>query len=287
MKKLFLVIFAIIGLCGTAAAESSVWVVRQGGFVTYLGGTCHVLRQDDYPLPVEFERAYQTAERIVFEADPGQMNSPQMQQLLARKAFYLDGTTLEQVLEPATYQLLQDYCQRSNLPLNVIARLKPAMAALTLLSMELQRLGINQGGVDLYYYQRAAADGKGREALETMEQQVEFMLGMAEGREDRFMQHSIAELERLDEVFDGLIAAWRNGDEEIIAKLVAADFKDQFPEIFRTLFSERNAAWLSSLEKYIASPETELILVGVGHLVGDDGLLAELRKRGFRVEKLP
>jgi hypothetical protein len=160
------------------------------------------------------------------------------------------------------------------------------MAALTLLSMELQRLGINQGGVDLYFYQRAVTDGKGREALETMEQQVEFMLGMAEGREDRFMQHSMGELERLDEVFDGLISAWRKGDEEIIAKLVAADFKEQFPEIFRTLFSERNAAWLSSLEMYIASPETELILVGVGHLVGEDGLLVELRKRGYRVEKM-
>jgi hypothetical protein len=286
MTKLFLVIFGIMGLCGNAAAESSVWVVRQGSFVTYLGGTCHVLRQDDYPLPVEFERAYQAAERIVFEADPGQINSSQMQQLLARKAFYLDGTTLEQVLEPATYQLLQDYCRRSNLPLSVFARLKPAMAALTLLSMELQRLGINQGGVDLYFYQRAVTDGKGREALETMEQQVEFMLGMAEGREDRFMQHSMGELERLDEVFDGLISAWRKGDEEIIAKLVAADFKEQFPEIFRTLFSERNAAWLSSLEMYIASPETELILVGVGHLVGEDGLLVELRKRGYRVEKM-
>lgn len=286
MTKLFLIILGIISFCGTAVAESSVWVVRRGGFVTYLGGTCHVLRQKDYPLPVEFERAYQAAERIVFEADPGQVNSPQMQQLLARKAFYLDGTTLEQVLEPATYQLLQDYCRRSNLSLSVFARLKPAMAAFTLLSMELQRLGINQGGVDLHFYQRAVVDGKGREALETMEQQVEFMLEMAEGREDRFMLHSLGELERLDEVFDSLIAAWRKGDEELIAKLVAADFKEQFPEIFRTLFSERNAAWLSSLEKYIASAETELILVGVGHLVGDDGLVAELRKRGYRVEKM-
>lgn len=286
MRKLFLMVLMIIGFCGSAAAESSVWVVRQGNFLTYLGGTCHVLRPADYPLPAEFERAYQAAELIVFEADPGQANSPQMQQLLARKAFYLDGTTLEQVLEPATYQLLQDYCQRRNLQLSVFSRLKPAMAALTLLAIELQRQGINQGGVDLHFYQRAVANGKGREALETIGQQLEFMLGMAEGREDRFMQHSIGELERLDEVFDDLIAAWRNGDDESIAKLVTDDFKDQFPEIFHTLFSARNAAWLPFFETYIASPETELILVGVGHLVGDDGLVAELRKRGYRVEKL-
>ena len=58
------------------------------------------------------------------------------------------------------------------------------------------------------------------------------------------MQHSIGEVERLDEVFDDLIAAWRNGDDENIAKLVTDDFKEQFPEIFHTLFSARNAAWL-------------------------------------------
>ncbi len=113
------------------------------------------------------------------------------------------------------------------------------------------------------------------------------MLNMAEGREDRFMQHSIGELERLDEVFEGLIAAWPNGEDENIAKLVTENFKEQFPEIYRTLFSARNAGWIPFLEKYILRPETELILVGVGHLVGDDGLVAELRKRGYRVEKLP
>lgn len=287
MSKLFLMVLMSIGFCGCAAAESSVWVVRQGNLVTYLGGTCHVLRQSDYPLPAEFERAYQAAELIVFEADPGQASSPQMQQLLARKSFYLDGTTLEQVLEPATYQMLKDYCQRSNLQLSVFTRLKPAMAALTLLAIELQRQGIDQGGADLHFYQRAVADGKGQEALETIEQQLEFMLEMAKGREDRFMQYSIGELERLDEVFNDLIAAWRNGDDENIAKLGGDDLREQFPGIFHTLFSARNAAWLPSLEKYIRSPETELILVGVGHLVGDDGLVAELRKRGYRVEKLP
>ncbi len=286
MKRLFLIILGIIGLCGHASAESSVWVVRQGDSVTYLGGTCHVLRPGDYPLPVEFERAYQAAEQIVFEADPGQLNSPKMQQLIVRNAFYLDGTTLEEVLQPQTYRLLQEHCQSRNLQLSAFSRLKPAMVSLTLLAIELERHGIVQGGVDLHFYQKAVADGKGREALETIEEQVEFMMGMARGHEDRFMQHSIDELDRLDEVFDGLIAAWRDGDEKAIAKLATDDFKERFPDIYGRLFSARNAAWLPVIQDFIQTPETELILVGVGHLVGDDGLVAELRKRGHWVEKL-
>ncbi|WP_288057949.1 TraB/GumN family protein [Methylobacter sp.] len=32
------------------------------------------------------------------------------------------------------------------------------------------------------------------------------------------------------------------------------------------------------------TPETELILVGALHLAGEDGLLAQLRQRGYKVE---
>lgn len=286
MKSLFLIVLGIIGFSGNAAAESSVWVVRQGNLVTYLGGTCHVLRPEDYPLPVEFEWAYQAAEQIVFEADPSQLNSPKMQQLIAHKGFYHDGTTLEDILQPQTYRLLQEHCQRRNLQLSAFIRLKPAMASLTLLAIELQRHGIVQGGVDQHFYQRAVADGKGRVPLETIEQQMEFMLGMATGYEDRFMQHSIGELERLDEVFDGLIAAWRDGDEKAIGTLVTDDFKELFPTLYGRLFSERNAAWLPVIKGFIETPETELILVGVGHLVGEEGLVEALRRDGYQVQKL-
>ena len=286
MQKVMLVIMAIFGFCGSAFAESSVWVVRQGDLTTYLGGTCHVLRRSDYPLPMEFDKAYRSSDGIVFEADPGLLNSPRMQQLLAREAFFRDGTTLEDVLRPETYRLLEDYCLRNNLDPAAFARLKPATAALSLLSMELQRHGIDQGGVDEHFYQRAVADGKGRQALETVEQQVAFILSMAEGREDRFIEYSLTDLERLEEVFESLIVAWRVGDETTISNLVNADFQQQFPEIYRVLFTERNAAWLPAIEGYIATPEKELILVGVGHLVGDDGLLAMLRRRGYQVQRL-
>ncbi|MEZ4485491.1 MAG: TraB/GumN family protein [Syntrophotaleaceae bacterium] len=286
MKQLMLIMIWLLALCGSAAAQSSVWLVKQGDSRTYLGGTCHVLRQSDYPLPAEFERAYQAVERVVFEADPGQLNSPRMLQLLATRAFLADGVTLQQLLQPATYRLLQDHCRRNGLQPEAFSRLRPAMAALTLLTMELQRQGIDQGGVDLHFYQRATDDGKAVAALETIDQQIEFMVAMAEGREDRFLMYSLAELERLDEIFNSLIAAWRSGDGAEIARLANADFKRQFPEIYRTLFTERNAAWLPLIEGYLATAEPELVLVGVAHLVGEDGLVAELRRRGYQVELL-
>ena len=67
-----------------------------------------------------------------------------------------------------------------------------------------------------------------------------------------------------------------------IAKSLAS-FPKAFPELYRTLFLKRNADWLPQVEAFIRSPETELILVGVAHLAGADGLVETLRRRGFEV----
>ena len=41
--------------------------------------------------------------------------------------------------------------------------------------------------------------------------------------------------------------------------------------------SDREAKW--------ATPETEFVLVGAAHLVGDEGVLNLLKKRGYEIEK--
>jgi uncharacterized protein YbaP (TraB family) len=286
MKGRFLIVICALLVCSSAWAETSLWEVRKDGSVTYLGGTCHMLRRADYPLPAEFENAFRDAETVVFEADPGQMASPEMQQALAARGIYSDGTTLGQVLRPETMRMLADYCRRAGLQLEALERLKPPLLALTLLGVELQRHGVDQGGVDLYFHGKALADRKRIAALETMEEQIDFVLGMGKGNEDSFIRYALEDLENVDEIFDRLVAAWRKGNENTLAELIQDETRREFPEIFRALFIERNAAWLPVLEKYIATEEKELVLVGVGHLVGEDGLVEALRRKGYEVGKV-
>ncbi len=40
------------------------------------------------------------------------------------------------------------------------------------------------------------------------------------------------------------------------------------------------------IDAYQKTPQTEFILVGVGHLVGQDGIIEALRKRGYKVTRL-
>ena len=57
-----------------AIADTSVWSVRSGDNVIYLGGTVHLLRPGDCPLPDEFEEAYQASSELYCETDIAAMS---------------------------------------------------------------------------------------------------------------------------------------------------------------------------------------------------------------------
>ena len=286
MKNLILGISLNLILCFSVAADTSLWKVQLHKSVTYIGGTCHVLRKMDYPLPEEFVKAYEDSDVIVFETQLEELNTPKTQEMIIRKGIYNDELSLDKVLSTQTYDLLRQYCEASGIPVFSLNKLKPSLVVLTLLGLELQKLGINQTGVDHYFHHKATMDGKKIEGLESVEEQIEFVLSMGEGSEDDFIDNSIKDLKKTRQIISELIAAWKQGDEEKLYKLYIAPMKKDYPNLYATLIAERNREWLPIIERYLQTPQNELILVGVGHLVGKDEIIDYLRRSGYRINKL-
>ncbi len=285
MKKLILAIILNLSLSFLVSAETSLWEVQLSTSATYIGGTCHVLRKSDYPLPQEFARAYEDSDLIVFETELDKMNSSETQAMIIRQSIYKDDLSLDKVLSSQTYDLLRRYCEASGIPVASLNKLKPSMVFLTLLGLELQRLGANQKGVDDYFHHRATTEGKKIEGLESVEQQIEFVVSMGQGYEDDFVEHSIEDLKKTSQMINELIAAWKKGNEDKLYKLFVVQMKSNYPNLYKTLLVERNREWLAKIERYIQTPQNEFVLVGVGHLVGEDGIIEHLRKRGYRIKK--
>lgn len=286
MKRIILGIALVVSACSGVAAESSVWKAQKDNSVIYLGGTSHLLRETDYPLPAEFDQAYKASEIVVFETDVGKINEPVTQQKLLVKAMYADGSTIEQHLSAKAYGELSAYCDANGIPLAAFSRLKPAMLLTTLTIMELMNLGVSQRGVDQFYYDLAKKEGKAVAGLETADEQINFLVSMADGIEDDFVTYSLKDMKNLKEQFEILATAWRRGDAEKLAKLMITELKTRQPQLYRKLITERNRNWLPMIDAYQKTLRTEFILVGVAHLVGPDGLIATLRKKGYRVDKL-
>ena len=276
----------VILLAGEARAESSVWVVTSPTSTVYLAGSYHILRSSDYPLPPEFEAAYGQSAKIVFEVPPGEMEKPEVQARLARMAVYEDGSTLQQHLTPRAYGKVEAFCRERGYPLIQFHSLRPWMLAMTLMILEMQRLGLQPtGGVDKFFDNKARQDGKAIEGLETVDEQIEFVTLLDRGMDDELLIQTVWELQQLSAKLAAFVNAWKTGDERSLEELLLNELKNH-PRLYRVLIVERNQRWLKRIEGYLTQPARVMVIVGAGHMPGPDGLLEALRKGGYKVAKL-
>ena len=267
------------------SAETSVWKITSGDSEMYLGGTFHLLRSSDFPLPEAFDQAYQDSDSLVFETDIGAMQDPSVQQMIMAKGM-LQGKTLVDVLSPETYQSLAEACANIGLPIEALSGLKPSIVLLTIAVGEMQKLGLTQDGVDMHFFKRGAEDSKGIFFLEEVEAQIDYICAMGEGNEDEFVAKSLGELDQMQSELETMVALWKSGDADGLSKHTNDSMKEDYPEVYQSLIVERNNNWLPLVMSLFESEEKEFVLVGAAHLVGEDGLLTQLEKQGCKVEQL-
>ncbi|MDX2422397.1 MAG: TraB/GumN family protein [Amphritea sp.] len=282
-RLLALVCFTVVA---TTTQASSVWKVSSGDNVLYLGGTVHVLRQRDYPLPVEFDRAYIRADRLVFETDLAQLQTADVQQRMQQAIRYGDGSGLSQRISAGLYQRLEKVWQQYGLPVEALNGLRPSGIVITLTMLNLKQIGVDAQGIDDFYHSRAVKEGKPVSGLETVDQQIGFLASMGEGDEETFMRMSLDELDEAAAFVDDILAAWRQGDLDRLEHLIVEDMRRESPAQYQTLLVGRNQHWMPQIKAMLRDRPVEFVLVGSGHLAGHEGLIKQLQLAGYRVERV-
>jgi hypothetical protein len=56
--------------------------------------------------------------------------------------------------------------------------------------------------------------------------------------------------------------------------------------IYKKLILERNKSMASKIEEFLRTKETYFVIVGAGHLVGNQGIIEILKGKGYHVEQL-
>lgn len=267
------------------AARSFLWTVTAGQGRIYLAGSVHLLSKDYYPLSPALEAAYTDADLLVEEADFADMQSPEAQLKLLTRGMLPPGQSVDRVLRESTYALVARRVAALGMPIEPLRRFKPWMLALTLVGYEWQKAGFDaELGLDQHFFDRATADGKMVQGLETVEYQIARLDGMTMEHQDRLLAESLEDLDAERASLLELIDAWKTGDAATVERIVRADANDD-PVLYQRLLVERNRNWLARIEPLFARTGRALVVVGAAHLVGPDGLLAMLRARGYTVDQ--
>ena len=282
----FLLTFIVLMLSNNVSADTSVWEVKFDSNTVYLGGTVHLLRPSDYPLPEEYEQAYQASSKIYLETDLSSMNELSVQTKMLEQLTYQNARSLKTVLNEEAYTALSDYMVEIGMPLMMMENFKPGMVISTLQVMEFQRNGFTPQGVDVYFNNRAIEDAKTLGQLESIQEQIGFLASMGEGNESEFILLSIRDLEETTEIMNDMIAAWRTGNNDQLAAMFVTEMQNEAPDLYDTLLRQRNLNWFPQIEQMLSDSVTEFVLVGAAHLVGPDGLLQLLSRKGYQVRQL-
>lgn len=269
-----------------ASADSAVWVATSGAEKVYLGGTIHLLRPSDYPLPTPFETAYNDSDKLYFETDISGLNDFSVQAKMMQALTYNDERTLKSVLSEEAYVALSAYAAQMGLPLQMMEKFKPGLLITTLQVMEFQKIGFTPQGVDAYFNTRAVGDGKPVGQLESIEEQIGFLANMGAGNESEFVLLSLEDMKEISTSMDEMVDAWRTGNNSKLEKIYVSDMETGYPELYDSLLVDRNKAWMPLIENMFKQEGTEFVLVGAAHLVGDDGLLSALEKKGYKVSRV-
>jgi len=287
MKKVIIFLIAVV-FSVTAYAESSVWKLNSdinGNF--YIAGSCHVLSKSDYPLPDEFESAYVNVDRVIFETDLEALMSPEIQFLMVRNGTYTGNDTLEKKLSKKAYATIAKYCNDNAIPIDILQKLKPWMVALSLLFFELEKIGVTPAdGLEMYFNEKAKKDGKNTGGLEDVKEHVKYVTSMEEELDEAIIESFAKEIEELHVMMKDIIKSWKAGDEAGLIEYLSESLRNDFPKLHKRIIIDRNRNWISPIEDLINSGKRTLVVVGVGHLVGEKSVINLLSSKGYKIEKL-
>lgn len=269
-----------------APAEHHIlWSLQGKTNKVYLLGSFHLLKATE-TLPAAMDSAYADAEALLMEIDMDDLDPAQMQQDVVDLAMLPPDQTLQQQLGPETYGQFVSKLRPLNVDPALLDHFRPWFAAITLVQVQLMKLGFDSGsGVEMRLTQRATEDHKPIHGLETAREQLEIMARLPDKQQREFLLYSVDDAERTASELDAMLNAWRRGDAAAMAKLLQEGF-DEYPDLYRPLTVERNRKWIPQIEQLLDDKDDYLVVVGALHLVGTDSVIDLLERKGYKIKQL-
>lgn len=267
----------------TAPARPAMWKIADKDTTIYLFGTIHILPEDTHWFAGPVKEAFDSSDLLVTETDLGSPDS--LQKLFLDKGMRQDGTTLRASLPENERAAFEKALGGMGLPAEALDPFEAWYAGLMLSLLPLKAAGFDKAnGVETLIDAKAAQDHKARKALETPEYQIELFDGMSVDSQNRYLGEVLDQLPTLREDVAKVIAAWKAGRADELARLLNEDESDE--AMRKAFITDRNAAWAKWLEGRMAQPGTVFVAVGAGHLAGEGSVQEELAKAGFVAKRV-
>lgn len=286
MLRTALIALAALVVIGAAPAQAKppYWVVRDADSEILMFGSVHVLPPGLDWRPAELDAALARADDLWFELPMDPQSEMKVAMLAAQRGTLPADKSLSGLLSAEGAQRLAKALDGTSVSPAVIDRLEPWFAEVLLAAAQFQKAGADiSSGVEKTLSASAPAAAR-RQAFETPEEQIAIFDAAPMDEQVASLERSLIELETDPDSFQALVADWISGDIGALNEDVLGPMRKASPGLYQRLVTDRNTRWIATLRTRMAGQGRTVVVVGVGHLVGDDGLPARLRALGYSVE---
>ncbi len=294
MQKKAIITLAFVLLVVLSASAQLLWRVSGGSLErqSYLFGTMHQVNGNFIDSIKGLNDAIGHVDGVWVEIEDSQLNSKEALSYLSSAMLAPADSTVDQFLSPAGIKIVKGVIDKyfgGLVSFDTFKKLKPAAIMTQIQVLQLIEIdkGINLSNVnallDATVQTRARAAGKTINSLETLEFQARLLFGypLREQAAD-LLEFCKADAVVLDKTAQ-LVKAYKHQDlGKIVEIMQDPEMGGDAQEMERMVYS-RNRNWVKTLVP-VMQQGSVLVAVGAGHLPGDNGLIALLRKAGYTVE---
>ena len=262
------------------------WELSKGDKTVTLFGSLHVGKPDFYPIPESVITRFESSTVLAVEAD---ITLPETQQVCVKLA--ATDEKLENLLSADDFAALNGYVKASAIPEATINKRKLWMVNLALVGAELNQLGVDfSRGLDVVFLREAKAAKKRVVEVEGGAQQCGALAAATPAETTAALSRFLAAVRqnRMEKRLDQMLVAYRAGDGPSLNKVVVEEFGDSKEGMLakERVFDNRHPPMAERIDSYFKLPEKHFVVIGVGHMFGENNLLDALSKRGITVKRI-
>ncbi len=284
-QKLFylVIIVSILNFHYALFAKGFFYLIETDSSKVYLFGSIHIAKSSAYPLDPIVNSTFHTCRNIVFEIN--------LKNLDPFKIFeygtFKDGNTLEKVMPKKYFRIVDSLFKMHSISKFFYNQMQPWFAILFLINLDLIYSGhYFVEGIEFHFLKRIDSTKRILE-LESFNEQLNIFKSLYELSPEFFFEYFLIQAKQDTSSFDKTYNAWLKGDETLLISELYTNLEDKVQKEFNFILNEqRNLKMVSKITDYLSSCETYFVIVGAIHLLGENGIVSLLKRKGYKVRRI-
>ena len=290
-QLIYALVFVLIANLSAQAEESlnahpAMWVLENEHSKVYFLGSVHLLPEDIKWYGGPIKDVVESADEVVFEVHMTPEMEAKARSITLANGLLDKGDLLSNYLEPDDYEFLITKAAELGIPAQSMAGFKPWFASIALSIGAIQKEGWDpQSGVDKYIEKIATSNDVEISDLETIELQMATLYDHPLDVQAGMLKDTLEQLRNIKDITLEMVGAWADGDEDKMSDAFITPMQQQ-REIYRKLVIQRNNNWVPVIEGLANKSQTTLVVAGVAHFIGKDGVVELLNDKGYQVKRV-